>query len=124
LYVASIGATWNLQQTHSPRIGYSAAVDNLILSGITIPILMPHLNLPLDVTPLLPQTKEFAQSKFMLNIKNSLKNNLMERFDVRRKTIVTGRSCRGASYWLTSPPNWEDNSFIDAAPFRLLLKYK
>jgi hypothetical protein len=59
----------------------------------------------------------------MLNINNSLKNNLMERFDVRMITIVTGRSCHGASYWLTSPPNWEDNSFIDAASFRLLLKY-
>jgi hypothetical protein len=44
-------------------------------------------------------------------------SNLMERFDVRRKTMVTGRSCHGASYWLTSQPNWEDNSFIDAAPF-------
>jgi hypothetical protein len=44
-------------------------------------------------------------------------------FDVRRRTIVTGRSCLAASYWLTNPPNWEDNSIIDSAPFRLLLKF-
>jgi hypothetical protein len=37
--------------------------------------------------------------------------------------IITGRTCQGASYWLTSPPNWEDNFYIDPSPFRLLLKY-
>jgi hypothetical protein len=59
----------------------------------------------------------------MITLNEFIKTGLMNSFDLRRKTIVTGRSCHGASYWLTNPPNWVDNSIIDASPFRLLVKY-
>jgi hypothetical protein len=59
----------------------------------------------------------------MIRINENIQANLFNEFDVRRRTIVTGRSCHGASYWLTNPPNWEANTSIDAAPFRLLLKF-
>jgi hypothetical protein len=52
-----------------------------------------------------------------------IKEQLLDRFDVRRSTIITGRTCHAANYWLTSPPNWEENSYIDPSPFRLLLKH-
>jgi hypothetical protein len=59
----------------------------------------------------------------MLTINENIWTNLFNEFDLRRKTIVTGRACHGASYRLTNPQNWEDFSAVDAAPFRILLKF-
>jgi hypothetical protein len=122
-FVASIGSTWSLQQSILPRSGYTSSVLNLSLVGINIPNLPPHDIINLNNIPQLPTSKEFSQKKLM-SIKNcDIKEQLLDRFDVRRSTIITGRTCHGANYWLTSPPNWEDNSYIDPAPFRLLLKH-
>jgi hypothetical protein len=122
-FVASVGSSWHLQQVPSPRIGFIESVVQLSNSGITVPILSPNLSSALNDIPPLQKSKEFLQSKFMITINEYIKTGLMNNFDLRRKTIVTGRSCHGASYWLTNPPNWVDNSIIDASPFRLLVKY-
>ena len=42
---------------------------------------------------------------------------------MRQAIILNGRTCKGSSYWLTSPPDLRSRSIVDAAPFRLLQKY-
>jgi hypothetical protein len=118
-FVSSIGSTWPLQQASIPRKGFLDSISKLSQSDIIVPDSVPHSSSILNLTPLLPNT----QKKFMIGINDSIKDDLFENFSSRRKTIVTGRSCFGASYWLTSPPNWTDSSTIDAAPFRLLFKF-
>ena len=122
-FISSVCSTWRLQQCMYPRAGYIESSQILASSGIVSPTLVPRTSNFLNFNPLIPFKKDFIQKKFMIRINENIQANLFNEFDMRRRTIVTGRSCHGASYWLTNPPNWEDNSSIDAAPFRLLLKF-
>jgi hypothetical protein len=86
-------------------------VNYITINGLVYPDLVPHvfsiLNLTpllpnnkefiLNLTPLLPNNEEFVQKKFMIGVNDSIKNDL---FSSRRKTIVTGRSCLGSNFWL------------------------
>jgi hypothetical protein len=51
----------------------------------------------LNNIPLLPTSKEFSQRKLMIKRNFYIKEQLLERFDVRRSTIITGRTCQGAN---------------------------
>ena len=43
--------------------------------------------------------------------------------NIKKNVIMTGRSCKGASYWLTTPPNARNNTTIESSSFRALIKY-
>jgi hypothetical protein len=64
-FVASVGSTCHLQQVLLPRIGFNEAVIN---SDIIVPAFPPNLSFSLNAIPLLPKSKEFSQSKFMISI--------------------------------------------------------
>jgi hypothetical protein len=120
-FVASVGSTWSKQQAHTIRLGFFEASQTLIHKNILLPPLPPK-SLQ-SVSPLTTSKSEFAQKGFMITINTEIRNTLFLSFDLRRQTVVTARACKGASYWLTSPPNISANSVIDNASFRLLLKY-
>jgi hypothetical protein len=42
---------------------------------------------------------------------------------MEKNIILLGRSCKGASYWLTNAPNLYAKTIIEPASFRALLKY-
>jgi hypothetical protein len=63
---------------------------------------------PTVVSPLITNLKEFNQRKFMIIINTKIRE---------------GRSCKGSSFWLTTPPNVWNKTVIEAAAFRMLLKY-
>jgi hypothetical protein len=122
-FVSSMCTTWRLQQCEYPRAGYIESSQILYSSGIELPTLVPKNINFMNLNPLITFNKDFVQKKLMLIINENIRTNLFNNFDMRRKTIVTGRACHGASYWLTNPPCWEDYSMIDAASFRLLIKF-
>ncbi len=41
----------------------------------------------------------------------------------KRRLLLASRTCKGASYWLTTPPSIRHNSCFDKSSFRLLLKF-
>jgi hypothetical protein len=59
----------------------------------------------------------------LLPINNKLLLNIAATSDIKKNVIMTGRACKGASYWLTTPPNFSDNTVIEASAFRALQKY-
>ena len=121
-FVASVGASWALQPNINPRHGYAETKLRLISSGVAVPLL-PGKN-ALDSIPLsLPHQTEFNQKKFMLAINGTLKEEVLCQADVGKKVVIAGRSCKGASFWLTSAPNIQNRTVIEPAAFRALLKY-
>ena len=44
-------------------------------------------------------------------------------FSTATKAILTGRACRGTSYWSATSPNAFYNTIFSPPEFRLLLKY-
>jgi hypothetical protein len=91
-FVASIGCTWTLQQSIQPRSGYSNSVNTLTLSGITVPTLPPQIITNVISHYYLPTSKEFSQRKLMIKRNCYIKEQLLERFDVRRSTTYYYRS--------------------------------
>ena len=59
----------------------------------------------------------------MLSINTIMREGLVSNLEMKQAIILNGRTCKGSNYWLTSPPDLRSRSIIDAAPFRLLLKY-
>jgi hypothetical protein len=121
-FVASVGSSWLLQPNNIPRSGFHEARLKLISNGAVIPSLCSKSSTDVSLL-ILPQLKEFIQKKFMLTINGKIKEDVYLQADSRKKTILTGRCCKGSSYWLTSPPNAEHHTTIDSSAFRLLLKY-
>jgi hypothetical protein len=120
-FVASVGASWGLQPNTEIRNGFNEARLKLINSGSAVPVLPAKPN---DVnTPLLTELKEFSQNKFMLAINRKIREEIGASANVKKEIIMKGRSCKGASYWLTTPPNIHFNTVIEASVFRALLKY-
>jgi hypothetical protein len=76
-----------------------------------------------DVSPLYTTIKEFSQRKFMLTINGKLKEDIFMEANHKKKIILTGRCCKGSSYWLTSPPNREFNTVVESAEYRAWVKY-
>jgi hypothetical protein len=120
-FVSSIGASWSLQPNILPRSGFEDACRILENHGSPVPRLPAKINV--IVTPLISNTKEFNQHKILLPINNKLLLNIAATSDIKKNVIMTGRACKGASYWLTTPPNFSDNTVIEASAFRALLKY-
>jgi hypothetical protein len=48
---------------------------------------------------------------------------LQIRSSTEKNIIILGRSCKGASYWLTTAPNVYAKTIIEPASFRAILKY-
>ena len=59
----------------------------------------------------------------MFTINAKFRDEVLLNSDLTQAIIMNGRTCTGANYWLTSSPDPRSRSVIDAAPFRLLLKY-
>jgi hypothetical protein len=121
-FVSSVASSWMLQPNSSPRKGFQEACNIITSSGMTTPTL-PNKSSSSIVSPSSFQTKEFAQNKFMLSINSDIRQKSISNADMRQAIIFNGRTCKGSNYWLTSPPDLRSRSIIDAAPFRLLLKY-
>ena len=81
-----------------------------------------QINLQNNV-PLIDNTKEYIQRKFMLQVNRKLLDYVLSKASTATKVILSGRACKGASYWLTTPPNAFYNTIISPPEFRLLLKY-
>lgn len=120
-FVASVGASWDLQPNTEIRGGFNEARLNLINNGTLVPDLSTKSN-NVD-TPLLTKSKEFSQKKFMLVINGKIREEIGAAANVKKEIIMKGRSCKGANYWLTTPPNNHRKTVIDGSAFRALLKY-
>jgi hypothetical protein len=120
-FVSSVGASWSLQPNLHPREGFSTTCDMLSKFGVDVPVLSQKSSPALS--PLLPNPKEFVQRDLLQTINDNILSSLVATSDVRTNVIREGRSCKGASYWLTSPPSFSFGSVIEPSAFRLLLKY-
>ena len=120
-FVWSVGASWALQPNIHPRNGFHATCDMLSKHGVDVPVLAQKSSSA--VSPLLFKPKEFNQCDLLLTINGNICSNLSATSDPRSNVIRAGRSCKGASYWLTTPPNLFFGSVIEPSAFRLLLKY-
>ena len=120
-FVASIGSSWNLQPNLEPRIGFNEARLRLVGNGSKIPVLSTKFTN--DVSPQITQQKEFSQRNIMLTVNKKMREEISADANIKKNVIMTGRSCKGASYWLTTPPNTRNNTTIEASSFRTLIKY-
>ena len=113
----------SIQSRLTPRLGFEAAVALATSQGVQVPLLPEKFNPSSDASPLLNQSKEFSQSVFSLQAGLALKKEIMPCFSLARQVLVTGRSCKGANYWLTTPPSVFTQTVLDRPTFRLLLKF-
>jgi Reverse transcriptase (RNA-dependent DNA polymerase) len=120
-FVSSVGSSWKLQPVEKPRHGFNEAIGILQNQSSVVPIL-PSKNIS-DVSPQFYPAKEFKQSNFMQAINSKLLDGIMMTMDEKTKLILKGRACKGANYWLTTVPNRWNNTEIEPAAFRSLLKY-
>ena len=120
-FVSSVGASWHLQPVNRPRNGFTINCEKLTNEGA----ILPQLNnkIPFSESPLLNQSQEFRQSTIMLKLNSKIRQDMRNTSNMKKEIILQGRSCKGASYWLTTPPNIYQKSVLDAAVFRALLKY-
>ena len=120
-FVASVGASWDLQPNLEPRSGFHESRLKLIGRGSSVPVLPAKIIS--DEPPHFTLSKEFSQRTFMLAINGKIREEIGASSNIKKEIIMTGRSCKGASYWLTTPPNARSNTVIESSSFRALLKY-
>jgi hypothetical protein len=120
-FVASVGGSWGLQPNLEARTGFNEARLRLIGNGSPVPVLPAKFNN--EESPLITQQKEFSQRKFMLAINKKTRENVGAAANIKKEVIMTGRSCKGASYWMTTPPNFRNGTVIESSSFRALIKY-
>jgi Reverse transcriptase (RNA-dependent DNA polymerase) len=120
-FVASVGASWTLQPSSEVRHGFQDARLRLLGKNASVPDLPTKFSN--ELPPLFKPLKEFSQRKFMLAINGTIRSDIGSTSNIKKEIIMKGRSCKGANYWLTSPPNPRFNTKIEGAAFRLLLKY-
>ncbi len=119
-FIASVGASWVFQPATVPRNGYAEATERLH-DIIDIPELPEKfVN---TVSASYTQAKQFSQHKFMAAINGNLRSIIMQSADPRKQALIHGRSCKGANFWLTVPPNVFNRTPFDPAAFRSLLNY-
>lgn len=118
-FVASVGYSWGLQKSGLIRFGYRDAVLRLTSRGAEV----PEINDGLLDTPTLTTTKGFSQTGFMAVLNQKILDDTLLVADAKRKIIIRGRMCKGASRWLTVTPNKWSNSEFNASCFRALIKY-
>jgi hypothetical protein len=120
-FVSSVGSSWPLQPNSVPRQGYNEATIYLRAQGVSVQHLLSEK--VSSSTPRMYTAKEFSQSNFMKAGNTSLLENILGSVDNKTKVLLGGRACKGSSYWLTSVPNRWNNTEIDPASFRSLVKY-
>ena len=57
-----------------------------------------------------------------IDANNSLKASIMSQVSTKTKIMITGRTAKGANFWLTTPLNTWNQSVIEPKSFRCLLK--
>ena len=58
----------------------------------------------------------------MVAFNNYLQSRLKEQTDVATNVYISGRSCKGSNYWLTTPPCAASDSIIESRSFQACLK--
>ena len=120
-FVSSVGSTWHMQPNLMVRRGFSTARNNLSSGGTVLPQLMDKSGF--SVSPHTTQSKEFRQSVLMQAMNGRIREDMRTNSHAKKEIVMKGRSCKGASYWLTTPPSAWNKTVIEAASFRALLKY-
>lgn len=133
-FVASIGSSWHLHPGIIERTGYQEAVSFLKSKGAIVPELPPNngltnsqpigaININSTGSPQIHTAKEFSQTKFMNAVNTEILESIRANADIKMKIILDGRACKGSSFWLTTAPNRWNNTTIEPASFRSLIKY-
>ena len=119
--MSSIGSSWHLQHNiFLPRSGFYESCASISTNGAILPQLADKTA---AVSPLLTQSKEFSQKNLMLTMNKRIRDDIKNGASMKKDIIMQGRTCKGASFWLTTPPNIYRKTTIDAASFRMLIKY-
>ena len=121
-FTASVGSSWPLQPLRLARAGFEYARIRLLGNSVEVPSLTNNMSISV-VSPPYSQSQEFNQKRIVLESYKNLKAKIMAQASLELKTLILGRSCKGASYWLTCVPNSYRRTQFDPVSFRALLKF-